>query len=370
MEFLQQYADHIGEFLSWVSSPDTTVPIIRLLQGLAATIGALISALGFYKAWRFAESRMGRRLSEFLQQEEQNVVLARQIVKDIRHKRSTVKYGRLKIFSNHELRKALKQVRNRHFASAEVMLTDTVARTKERESLAREKASLHEKQRAMAHLLLGAIADSRNDHRTALEHFEAALEIDRHDVEALEYLGLQFMKLGNSSQALAEFERLAIIAEKRGDRLLLAHAHRNRGLAFEAPPNPSPHNANIAYIDAIQAFPQNGPPLDIAYIHELRGLANIKLKNRARAHHSLMSALTRYSQLERAGNSDARDASEGVRRVHAALAELERLQNGGQPQTEGVPVPHSDEAVAKLNLVAGSTQQNTGKQLSGHERPN
>ena len=47
--------------------------------------------------------------------------------------------------------------------SAEQLLNDALLRTKERDDIAQDKAGLHKKQRAMAHLLLGAIADSRND---------------------------------------------------------------------------------------------------------------------------------------------------------------------------------------------------------------
>ncbi|MGD9671553.1 MAG: hypothetical protein AB7U75_21310 [Hyphomicrobiaceae bacterium] len=345
MEFLDQYAEHIGEILSWLSNPDTTIPVIKLLQGLAAIIGALVSALGFYKAWRFAESKLGKRLSEFLEQEHANVVLARKTVRDFRDKRSAVKHARLKIFTNYELRKALRQVRGAKIGGAEAMLLDSLSRTKEREDLARQKAALHQSQRAMAHLLLGAIEDSRSDHRAALAHFQAALEIDEYDVEALEYLGLQLLKLGDSAQALDEFEKLAEIAKKRGNQLLLAHAYRNCGLAYDAPPNSSPFNANIAYKNAIEAFPSDGPPLDIGYIHELRGRVNIKLKNSGQAHRSLMSALTRYSQIELTRNRDSREAAEGVRRIHAFLADLDQLQNGtttvvddGDPQPETASV--------------------------------
>lgn len=264
-------------------------------------------------------------------------MLARQTVRKIRGERSAVMPGKVKIFTNRELGKALRQVRGRRLVNTEATLLECLARTKERETLALEKASLHERQRAMTHLLLGAIEDSRGDHRAALAHFQSALEIDPHDSEALEYVGLQLLKLGDSGQAAAEFEKLTDIADKRGDKLLQAHAYRDWGLACEAPPNASDYNANSAYRKAVQIFPQNGPPLDIAYIHELRALAYLRMRNKQQAHQSLTSALTRYSLLELARTRDSKEAAKGVLRMHEALSELEKLQNGVPPP--GTPVP-------------------------------
>lgn len=363
MEFIDQYAQQIGEFLSWISNPDTNIPVVRLLQALAATIGALVTALGFYKAWRYAEKRLGRRLTEFIAQEEEKLALSRHAIRKIRGERSAVKHERPKLFSNHELRKAFKHVRKRRFGSAETILQDALARTKERENIARQKTELHAKQRAMAHLLLGAIADSKNDHPTALANFQAALEIDNHDMEALEYVGLQLLKLGNTGQALAEFEKLAEIAETRGDKLLEAHAYRNCGLALER--QSSFYKANIAYRDAITAFPQSGPPLDIAYIHELRGRVNMKLDNRPLANQSLMLALTRYSPLSTGTGKEAREALEAVKRINDAQAELQLMQNGAQ-STLNADVPPSS---ATPTLFSLSDQKPTD-QPPDRERPN
>lgn len=299
MDFLNEYAPYIGELLTWLSNPDTTVPVVRLLQALAAIIGALISALGFYKAWKYAESKLGERLTDFLKKEEDKLAAARKSVAAIRENRSALKQDAPVIFSNRELSAALKEVRKRRFTTAEKLLTDALGRTQERESLAQEKAALHGKQRAMAHLLLGAIADSQNRNDEALAQFQAALQLDEHDSEALEYSALQLLKLGNPSQAFTEFERLAQIAANSGNPLLQARALRGCGRAHESMPTPSNANANVAYRDAIAAFPNNGPPLDIAYIHELRGLANMKIRNnKNQAFKSLMEALTRYSKLE------------------------------------------------------------------------
>ncbi len=340
MEFLYEYAEPISDFLTWASSPDASIPVVKLLQGLAATVGALISALGFYKAWRFAESRLGKRLTEFLDIEEQKLVEARQVVRDFRNQRSAVSPTATKLFTSPELGKALKHLRKRRWAKAKTILDNTVEKTRSREKIARKKASLHEKQTAMAYLLLGAIADSDGDHQSALAHFYSALEIDPQDAEALEYLGLQLMKLGEPRQAIEQFERLASIAENRKDGLLHSHALRNQGLAYEKfLPEPKFWNANIAYRDAIDVFPEDGSRYDLAYIHELRGLANMQLRNNSPlAHRSLMNALAIYSRLEHSNSPDSANATKGAKRIHDLMKDLENIQNGGPQEPEGADV--------------------------------
>lgn len=90
-------------------------------------------------------------------------------------------------------------------------------------------------------------------------------------------------------------------------------------------PKPSPFNANAAYLKAITVFPHDGPPLDLAYLHELRGIANLQLpNNRTQASKSLTDALVRYTRLEHSGGADAKDVGEGVKRINAALSKLQQ----------------------------------------------
>jgi hypothetical protein len=57
-------------------------------------------------------------------------------------------------------------------------------RSEQQAMLAVRQASLHAKERALAHLLLGAIADARSDHQTAFAEFERALQLDAGDADA------------------------------------------------------------------------------------------------------------------------------------------------------------------------------------------
>lgn len=334
MEYLSEYAEQIGGFFTWISNPDSTVPVVKLLQGVAAVIGALVTALGAYKTWRYAERRLGERLSEFLEREEMQLALARQTVSELHGQRSARKLDQPVLFSNRELHQALKQVRKRKFAAAQTQLTEALKRTEDRAAKATGKAALHNKQRAMAHLLLGTIADSERRNDDALSHFQSALELDPSDVQALEYSAVQLLKLGHAEPARDEFDKLVNLAKLSSDSLLEARAWRGVGQTWEPPaPKPSPFNANSAYLRAITAFPDNGPPLDIAYLHELRGMANMQLpNNRQQASKSLTEALVRYTRLSHGAGRDSKEGAEGVQRMNKALAHV-------QQSAAGVPSP-------------------------------
>lgn len=327
MDFWAQYADHVGDFITWVTSPESQIPVLRLLQGIGGFIGAVVSAIGLVKAYRYAESRMGERLTEFISREEKGIAQSRMVLKAFRDERSAFKPTQNQLFTNFELDKALKLVRRKRFQNVEKTLGKSVDDASERAILARSKAVMHDNQRAMAYLLLGAMADRRGDHAAALAHFHAALEINPKDPEALEYTSLQQLKIGDAAQALATSMTLVKVAEACGDRVLAAHAYRNCGMAHERLPTPSYSNANNAYLAALTSFPADAKPYEVAFVHELRGLANMRIQRRgAQAYNSLMSALRLYTQ---AGLKDT-EAAKGSARVHDALTELQAIRTANQ----------------------------------------
>ena len=347
MDFWAEYADHIGEFITWITSPESQIPVLRLLQGIGGVLGALISALGLYKAWRYAESRLSERLMEFIEREEQTLAKSRQVLTVFRDKRSAIKPSQAPLFTDFELSKALKLVRRKRFGRVETLLTKSVEQAQERAILARDKAALHDNQRAMAYLLLGAMADKRGEHDAALSHFHAALQINPTDPEALEYTSVQQLKIGDATQALATSMMLVRVAEACGNRVLAAHAYRNCGLAHEKLPVPSFSNANNAYLAALSSFPPDHRPYEVAFVHELRGKANMQIQRRStQAYNSLMSALGLYTQ---AGTNDL-EAAEGVERVQAALKELAAIRNANQNALEADDTTPDMTDLTQLNL--------------------
>jgi tetratricopeptide (TPR) repeat protein len=329
MEFFDLYAKPLGSLLSWLAKFETNITALQVVQGVAAVLGIILSTLGIYKAWRYAERRLGKRLDEFLESEEAKLDEARGAIRAIREQRSVAASDRPKLFTNGELQTALKLIGKRRYSAAKSTLNDTLSRTQERAELAHRKGDLHDRQRAITHLLLGALADAAEDHQTALIHFQSALEVDSEDTEAIEYLGFQYLRLGNAQQALGAFQKLQEIAQQKSDKLLEARALFFCGTAYEAPPNPLPMNANAAYSAAITLFPRTGPQLELARIYERRGLIATQLGFHVLANSMLMHALARYAEYERTHRRSNKNAEPtGTERVIAALKALEQIGNG------------------------------------------
>lgn len=328
-----QYWDTLDGFLTWLFSQETKVPLAKLMQGLAGVITAVVSALGFYKAWLFAEKRLGLRLEEFIKDEEKRLSDARSVLRDAQDTNLVFRRAERRILTNSELRSALRHLSFKRPDAAKFQLEEAITLANNRESLARDKADLHKKQAALAHLLLGALADEKENHTASLSHFRAALEFDENDLDALEYCGMQLLKLGDAALARGYFDKLAEEAGKVNEPLIESRAYFHRGLTYEVEPQSSPTNANSAYIRAIEAYPEHGPVLDIARVHEARGLANLKLGNVDQAEKSLMLALARYSQINSKNVSKKTSVdSEGLTRIHKFLGELNDLKNGTSTQ--------------------------------------
>jgi tetratricopeptide (TPR) repeat protein len=367
MEFFDPYLKDVGSILSWLAKFETSVSALQVVQSIAAFLGIILSTLGIYKAWRYAEKRLGKRLDEFLDHQEDRIVAARRALQ-VAHKQIAVAQpDPSSLFTRRELKVVLRPLGARFYSSSKSALNDALARTDEREQLARKKSGLHLKQKAMDHLLLGAVASAERDHQKALVHFQSALDIDEHDVEALEYLGFQHLRLGDGNQALSLFSKLESIARARGDALLVSRALRNCGLAYQRLPTPSHSNANISFRDAINEFPSDGPAYDLAHIHELRGQANVLQKRPRLAQTCLTRALTGYSALEHGNNGDIAGARAGVKRVIAALEALKQIQiaaNAPQAEEEGDDANTTSQPQLPLN------QQQATQQLPDSERPN
>ena len=365
MEFFDLYGKHIGELIAWLSKPETSVPAIKLIQAFAALLGATISVLGFYKAWKYAEKRLGKRLDEFLEKQEDQLTSARAKIKEARGERADDHFNVSTLLSKRELKAVLKSLGKTFRVSAKLALNGALERTQERSRLAHKKEELHLKERAIAHLLLGAIADSENDHQAALAQFQSALELDPEDVEALEYVGFQYLRLGNATEALEAFTKLESLARDQQNYLLQAQALKYCGSAYEKLPTPKPKLANNAYGAAIASFPKDGPQVELARIYESRALVSIELGFRPQANECLMHALARYAEYERTQKRRRPDNS-GTARILVALKRLEEMSvpamapnNNGDGNGSGLVI---DSALA---ITLSSQQQPTDQPPDG-----
>jgi tetratricopeptide (TPR) repeat protein len=251
---------------------------------------------------------------EYLHQEEERLAHARQTLGFLVQRPKPTQAHVQPAFGKRSLRRALRRMGWGWRWQAEKNVAAAATRGERQVDLARRLTSIHEKERALAHLLLGAIADARSDHQAAFTEFEKVLQLDEGDMEALEYAGLQLLKLGNALGAADHFARLETKALERGDRLLLARAYRQHALACE---HCNSHaQANSLLLSALAAYPSNTDPLELAYTHEQHGRARRKA-GFANANQSLQEAMLLFSGIGRTG-----EARDGVARINRAIRQL------------------------------------------------
>lgn len=316
------------------------------LDNIVNFLGLIGIIYGVYKWWHTMERNMVARLDDFLDREHTKLKTVRENIRSYRAHHGTPFLGQIELGTNPDLRNILKKYqsgRSYSLFNIENELERALDSTDVRLNEAKDFVERHREQKAVAKILLGASLVGRGEHRKALEQFEGALDIDGDDIEALDYAGNQHINLREPEQAIEKFNkiieiaesmyRLAETSEQRTEAdVLIARAHRGRGLAYQIPPRPNvrpPYRlAYGAYTEAKGRFPENGgPQLDFADIHLLRGEAAIEIGNWNKATNSLHKAVYRFDELVEEGGDFADLAKIGKVRAHAAQKELAKRRN-------------------------------------------
>jgi len=221
--------------------------------------------------------------------------------------------------------------------------------------LAQKQMEEFKRRQALAHLLLGAKHASRNiqdpeerraSREAALEHFNAAIEIDPNDVDAIEYAGMMLLELANPAGALERFNQLISLRLAAGGTPL-ARAYRLQATTFETLPSPALANASAALGNALSVLPPS-EAMERALTFEHRGNVRVKQGFLPAANTCFQHALTIYQ-----GFRSTPAGSAGLERVNAAIAKINRSQNAAadgaaQPQEPPPPVGPSSNWIAKL----------------------
>ena len=306
----------IWEFLTtgWDASK-----VIQIGLAIAGT------SFGAVMAWRNAEERVLERLKQFLLREERRVEQARAELLARIQRPHIAKSGDVQIFSNNELRNALHRFARkphvfgrRSLVRAERELAHVVDLAGEKIRFAEGLQHVHQRQYAAAHLILGALADARSENATAWNHFEAALKINPNDVEALEYAGIQLLKLANAEKALEYFTKLLALAERSPDKMLLFRTLRNQANAHERQPRPQLTHARDTLLRAVAAMPDNVDPREAAAAHEALGNLRRRLNAPKRARNSFTEALRRFA------TQNTAEGTSGVERMNKAIKFINR----------------------------------------------
>ncbi|PPD28440.1 MAG: hypothetical protein CTY20_10180 [Hyphomicrobium sp.] len=306
----------------------------KVLQSIAAIVGILSGSFGIWQALRFAEKRLANRLQEYLKRDEQRLRDARTTLLGAVTRGVPKKPNIKPVFLSDALTKAMKQLKWGPIGPAQESLMAALKLASEKEEAAGKLAEQHRRQKAAAHLLLGAIADSKKDHLAALQHFKAALDIDPDDVEALEYAGLQSLFIPDPTSALNYFTQIVAIAAQRGDLLLNARAKVLQARAHHAFAQPNYNTANQILLGVVQSLPPAMSTIERARICEFHGDVRREANYNVVASGSYVASLSLYSQAEHQ-SSTVDEARIAIPRVTKHIA---ALNQGQQPET-AVAIP-------------------------------
>ena len=339
-------------FETWAAIVAQIVPGVEASKVLSVLVPLAPAAYGILIKWRNSGYRRLDRLEEFLAEQEKRVTGARAQLSALAQIPSPDKAINKPIFDSRKLGQALRRMHWGFGSAATNALDGAVEISGERAKLASAQRKDHEQRKALAHLLLGARAASKNfsdaNERNAmrskaLAEFDKALQINPEDAQALEYSGLILLEIANPAGALERFTELVSLRESAGGADL-ARAYRLQASAYENLSTPLNGSANNALSSAIQHLPPNDP-LELAMTHEHQGQVRMKMKNaNLAANRSFQKALTSYQSMK-----DTREGKAGLERVNSSLATLNRTQSAElakETVTELVePLPSTSAAV-------------------------
>jgi tetratricopeptide (TPR) repeat protein len=315
----------------------------KTLQAMAALLSLATGSYGIYKAFRFAESRLANRLAEFLQREEERLADARHKLLSALSKPAVHRPHIHPVFANKFLNNALSQMRWGKKDRAESSLVDALQLIDEQVETAQQWQAAQKRQKAAAHLLLGALADSKGNYEKALAHFQSALDLNSEDLDAREYAGLQMLRTANAQQALEYFKELEAKARTIQNEPLIARSLKLQAEAYCELPTPRYANANQLLLQVVNGFLNTVSPFERALIHNQHGDVRRKLGFQNAALTSYQAAKNVLAVLKEQRMPDAKDARVAFETVSAKIVELNRnLQgefDGLPPVSTDTPVP-------------------------------
>ena len=119
----------------------------KVLQSIAACVTISVGGFGIYQGWRFAEKRLGERLSEYLKREETRLAGARTSLVTALQKSERTKREVEPLFSNAALSRALRQLKWGRTKPAEQGLQSALKLIEEKVNIAEERAVCHRRQK-------------------------------------------------------------------------------------------------------------------------------------------------------------------------------------------------------------------------------
>jgi tetratricopeptide (TPR) repeat protein len=323
------------------------------LTGFFVTLGS--GAYAIYQKLYFAEFNMHVRLREFQHRVESRLRDSNKKIGEAARRPSPAREFETPIFTDQTVNPVLRRMKWGRRPKADESLQATLDQLEKQIPLWDNQKKEYELRKAQACLLKGAIAaaraakkmgeEARKDNLEALGFFEEAFTLsNKTDVDALEYVAHQQVRLGEYQTALETFGELAASIATDAPSLRRARVLKFQAEVWECrKPQPNLQKANSLLIDAAKALPGNAPLLEKAEIHEMHGRVREKAAIN-KATQSYTEAERFYHRIVDGSNSDDDDvavAKAGLQRVRDALQRI-RLQPLTYSDNGQAPAPPPD----------------------------
>lgn len=318
--------------------------IEKLSKLIAPVVTILTGSYAIYQRWYYAENKLRLRLSQYLARENKRLAIAYEALDKRIERPSPAREFKTPIFSRWGIKPAF-------YASgvgspspltyfldrvdrAEVEVEHELKQLQSQLDLWDEVKSDYQARKARAHICRGAISackaamarnqerDERPHNLSALNDFEDALRLNPDNMLAMELAAHMRVRLGEHQRAIQGFSELAECAAQRGDKLTAMRAFKFIGEVQLYKNNPNYLGASAALNSAFEQLPVGTPPLELAELHELQGIARENMNN------ALNAALGSYEDAERHYvEGSGSEAIEGLSRARAAKQRIEQRLN-------------------------------------------
>src|SRR5262249_12783320 len=360
------FAAYIGWLGAWAkgvvlqvnAALDDWLPSFDKLGKVSGVFITLASgAFAIYQKFYFAEFNMHSRLREFLERVDARLKDSNKHIANAVLRPSPDRKFESPIFTDETLNPVLKQMKWGKRPRADQSLEATLKELESQLDLWNERKREYEQRQAQVCLLKGAIAAARaakedgpaaqKDNVDAQKYFREAFDLsNQEDLEALEYIGHQQVRLGDHEAALETFREIAAKITTEGPSLTRARALKFQAERYECRRQPNLFQAKSLVKDAVDALPPEALHIEKAEIHEMRGrvCANYGFQNKATA--SYTEAQFWYQRIVEENNSDNEDvliAKAGLKRVFDAVHRIRMKQDGtgtAPPAPPTAPLPN------------------------------
>lgn len=205
------------------------------LRDVAAIFGIVGSIYGLWKTWRYSKWQIAKRLLEYLQAGEKNILEARTaVLRHIRYGEQLETNAALKVHGT--IKTAIGEFDHGRLPQAERQLGAFVACLTDDAKVGKQYALNANKQAATVLLLVGLVAKARSDVIAARNAWTDALQHYPDDADVVRCLGELDLEAGKNNEALSQFASAVQLAPH--DKLLIAETSHLRATIFRRKRNP------------------------------------------------------------------------------------------------------------------------------------